>query len=79
MYASKSARSRAYSTLGRRAKASFSSFVGTKVRRGTGVSRPTGTPLRVMTKVSPLSSARIISALSFRNSRWVIVRSTPIA
>src|SRR5947209_4174213 len=40
--------------------------------RRRGVSSPTGTPLRVMTKDSPWSSRRMISPLSLRSSRWVM-------
>ena len=48
--------------------------VGTNCRRPIGRSSPTGTPLRVTTKSSPRSSARMISPLWLRNSRWVSSR-----
>jgi hypothetical protein len=38
-----------------------------------GVNAPTGRPLRVTTKDSPWSRRRMISPLSFRSSRWLIV------
>lgn len=41
-------------------------------RRRTGVNSPTGTPLRVTTKISPSSSRRMMSPLLLRNSRWLI-------
>lgn len=47
-------------------------------RRRTGVISATGTPLRVTTKDSPPSNARIIAPLSFRSSRWVISRCTKL-
>lgn len=46
----------------------------TNCRRPIGRSSPTGTPLRVTTKSSPRSSARMISPLWLRNSRWVSSR-----
>ena len=37
---------------------------------------PTGTPLRVTTKLSPSATASITLALSFRNARWGITLAT---
>lgn len=47
---------------------------GTNTRCRSGTSSPTGAPLRVTTKDSPLSKARMISPLWLRSSRCVISR-----
>ena len=58
--------------LGAPPKAPTAASAETNLRRRSGASSPTGTPLRVTTKLCPRSRARMISPLSLRNSRWLI-------
>ena len=55
------------------AKVAIAALAATNCRDFTGVSSPTGTPLRVTRKDSPRSRPRMMSPLALRSSRWVIV------
>src|SRR5688500_7837458 len=73
-WASTSFRNRLRAVRGAPRKALATDPAGTNTRGLTGRSSPTGTPLRVTVKVSPLSRALMMRPLSLRSSRWVILR-----
>jgi len=74
--ASASDRNRSAATAVAPANAASAMPAATNCRDLTGVSSPTGTPLRVTRKDSPRSRPRMISPLELRSSRWVIERAT---